>query len=180
MRTQQDRFEQRVMPEPNSGCWLWIGAVAKTGYGTLGRRYAHRLAYEAQIGMIPPGWVIDHLCRNRACVNPTHLEAVTHRINIRRGMAPAIVTANTNVCKRGHVNQMVKKGAYRTCGECQRISRIGYRERRREFIRARGRAYYQANAARLIEKSAAYHAAHPDQVRAAKARYEEKKRGGAR
>jgi len=80
------------VPEPNSGCWLWIGPVAPNGYGHYrphghGRPRmvaAHRALYELEKGAIPPGLQIDHLCRVRSCVNPAHLEAVTASENQRR------------------------------------------------------------------------------------------------
>lgn len=69
-------------------CWEWIGYVSTTGYGALRKNsvpyYAHRLSYELVFGSIPDGLVIDHKCRNKICVNPEHLEAVTQRENIHR------------------------------------------------------------------------------------------------
>lgn len=71
------------------GCWIWLGGVCEDGYGKCGARagqsLAHRAFYAIIKGPIPAGMEIDHLCKNRLCVNPTHLEAVTHRENIRRG-----------------------------------------------------------------------------------------------
>lgn len=65
-------------------CWLWLGGHLQSGYAMGSRTTAHREVYEKMRGPIPPGLEIDHLCRNRGCVNPSHLEAVTHQENIRR------------------------------------------------------------------------------------------------
>jgi hypothetical protein len=73
------------------GCWLWTGAKAGKGYGAIWQgssarmTYAHRAIYESMIGAIPDELELDHLCRNHACVNPDHLEPVTHSENLRRG-----------------------------------------------------------------------------------------------
>lgn len=71
------------------GCWTWLGAIDRDGYGRVGKDgrclRVHRVAYESLIGAIPEGLVIDHLCRNRACANPLHLEPVTVRENFMRG-----------------------------------------------------------------------------------------------
>lgn len=68
-----------------NGCWIWQGGVINSGYGTYGRRLAHRMFYQQAHGPIPPGLTIDHLCRVKLCVNPDHLEAVTNAENTRRG-----------------------------------------------------------------------------------------------
>jgi hypothetical protein len=84
------RFEASYIPEPNSGCWLWIAHRNTRDYGTIRdgahRLSAHRLAHELHIGPIPDGLVIDHLCRVHCCVNPDHLEAVTQHENMLRGL----------------------------------------------------------------------------------------------
>lgn len=99
-------MERLTLDERN--CWLWDGAKSTAGYGHvnlgrgLGWRHAHRLTYEHFIGPIPEGLELDHLCRVRNCVNPWHLEAVTHRENVRRGRSPNMLLHLAGVCRRGH------------------------------------------------------------------------------
>lgn len=123
-------FETRSMPEPNSGCWLWLGALKDTGYGRLilaGRYWAaHRLSYVLYKGPIPDGLEIDHLCRTRCCVNPDHLEAVTRSVNCSRSpiiraqasrQQPKAAEARRNkpTCDNGHPRSPGSK-----CRECER------------------------------------------------------------
>jgi hypothetical protein len=96
-----DRFWDKASPEPNTGCWLWTGATVPSGYGQFGiaaskAARAHRVAYAALVGP-PSGPELDHRCRTRCCVNPAHLDPVSHLENMRRS-APAVATH----CKRGH------------------------------------------------------------------------------
>lgn len=89
--TPQEQFWAKVAV--SDGCWTWTAATDRDGYGKFtdhsnGRRmHAHRFAYELLVGEVPEGLELDHLCRNRACVRPDHLEPVTHLENVRRSRA---------------------------------------------------------------------------------------------
>ncbi len=120
-----ERFWEKV--QKTDGCWEWL-ASRVAGYGRFravsGEAHvqAHRWAYEALIGPIPDGLEIDHLCRNRGCVNPAHLEPVTARENVRRGIAPAAVNARKTHCPRGHLYDYTwPSGFRRGCRECKRV-----------------------------------------------------------
>jgi len=108
------------------GCWEWTGFLVE-GYGCYGNgktRLAHRLAYISEVGDIPDGLVLDHLCRNTKCVRPSHLEPVTSAENTRRSPF-----ANKKNCPRGHPYTSVDKQAglrrivYKVCKTCR-----GYRD----------------------------------------------------
>jgi hypothetical protein len=96
------RFWSRV--HRSSGCWEWMGSRTTAGYGNTRLRgrneYAHRISYRIANGPLEEGLVIDHLCRNRACVRPEHLEAVLQLENVRRGAAPYGAVRTT--CRQGH------------------------------------------------------------------------------
>jgi hypothetical protein len=115
-----------------SGCWTWTGAKTN-GYGVAsvgGRRpkgrqvRVHRAAYEVLVGPIPDGMHLDHLCGNRACYNPGHLEPVTQAENNRRANAKRTY-ARSDTCRKGHVLT-----AARRCRECSRERTSQYRARR--------------------------------------------------
>ena len=131
------RFEAKVEPEPNSGCWIWVGSRCGHGYGylwvlALGRTTkAATLAYEHFVGPVPAGYELDHLCRVRCCVNPAHLEPVTHRINMLRGNTPAAAHAAKTACPNGHPYDAVDYRGRRFCRRCRsERQRERYHQRR--------------------------------------------------
>lgn len=110
------------------GCWRWTGYLLPNGYGLIGRRQikgsrlAHRWFYELLIGPIPEGLQLDHLCRNRSCVNPAHLEPVTHKVNGLRGVGPPALNARKTHCIHGHLfdaeNTHLAPDGTRRCRAC--------------------------------------------------------------
>ena len=137
----EDRFWNHVMPEPMSGCWLWLGGTSNGSYGNLHIKgtdnfvYAHRFSYELHKGAIPPELEIDHLCRNTLRVNPDHLEAVTRRENVLRGRCPAAMQARQTHCKNGHLlsgDNIYASGRKRICKVCFQAGRARRRREKRK------------------------------------------------
>lgn len=128
----EQRFWEKVSKA--EGCWLWTGGLDTCGYGSFyiginsdGKHHeigAHRQAYIWIKGEIPDGFTIDHLCRNRACVNPDHLEAISLRDNILRGNGRAAQQARRTHCPAGHrydlFNTYVSPSGKRRCRVCKR------------------------------------------------------------
>jgi hypothetical protein len=138
-----DRFWAKV--DKSGDCWEWTAGKNQYGYGTFGadnvRWLAHRWAYTHLVAPIPEGMQVDHLCRNRACVNPAHMELVTSGENTRRGLAGQHVrewAEQRTHCPHGHaydeantrwVNEGPKNKPRRQCRECDRIRSIAKRKR---------------------------------------------------
>lgn len=123
--------EEYEAAHPASECILWDGTLNAEGYGHMHsedkKAYAHRVVYAEVHGPIPPGMVIDHLCRSKNCINVEHMQAVTIKENTLRGNSPAARQARQTHCKRGHeftpVNTYRHKDGRRECRECTRARR---------------------------------------------------------
>lgn len=130
--------------DDETGCWIWQGPVIHNGYGKRGYTTAHRAYYLHYVGEIEPGLVVDHLCRNRLCCNPDHLEAVTQRENLLRGIGPEVTRerhAAVTHCPRGHAYAEHGRADERGCRSCRRCQRDAMRElraRRRNEALAHG------------------------------------------
>lgn len=128
-------FWGSVNPATTSSCWLWGGAMTGA-YGqfmrsTWGTARAHRITYMWANGPIPYGKVVDHLCRNTRCVNPAHLEAITDRENILRGVGLPAVNARATHCTNGH--PLVEANLYESyLARGERQCRICGRDRARQ------------------------------------------------
>lgn len=136
----KERLVSRITE--NNECWEWVSPITKNGYGVLSVenkvQLAHRVSYEAYKGTIPKGLQIDHLCRNRCCINPEHLEAVTAKENTKRGDSGkargAQMRAKTH-CPKGHeyneqnTSVYVQRGKYKT-RRCKKCHALAEKERR--------------------------------------------------
>lgn len=129
-QTREEAFWTRVWKGSGDRCWLWAGTVRPDGYGAFQydgvRVMAHRAAYEMLVGPIPDGLDLDHLCRVRNCIRPTHLEPVTRRVNVLRGVGPSAQAARRDECANGH--EYTEESTYWYRG--YRMCRVCPRERR--------------------------------------------------
>jgi len=133
MLTLDERFWSKVeAPEGpalpgDDGCWEWTGATIPNGYGSFGvngsQVGAHRLAYELTVGPIPEGLTIDHLCRVKTCVNPSHMETVTRAENNRRR------SQARSVARCGHPFDSMDSAGHRRCSACRQSYFANYHRR---------------------------------------------------
>ena len=149
MRSPLYRFLQKIWID-DAGCWLWTASMDRHKYGQFRERpgrmvLAHRWGYEHLVGPIPNGLCLDHLCRITWCVNPEHLEPVTMKTNINRGLPPLVsgrFHADKTHCAKGHPfseeNTRVewrklesgRMGIHRQCRECSRKKSLAYWRRK--------------------------------------------------
>lgn len=166
----RQRFKTRLIKLAKLGptaCWPWPGHIRPDGYGSAWKigsntnMTAHRRAYIETFGDPGSDFVIDHLCRNRACVNPSHLEAVTNEVNLKRGIAPTLIAHVTNTCLNGHPllddNVVIMSSGHRRCRVCLNKWHREYRAANPERSRA-----YEQKRKRPLNYWRDYERAHPN------------------
>jgi len=141
-------------------CWFWQGSLTSDGYGKFrgGGKHqaAHRASYVIHKGNIPINHVIDHICRQRNCVNPDHLQAITHRENVLRGTGPTAINAKKTHCINGH--DLSEGVAYprtrggRLCRKCVRIISAQWHKKNPEKSKEHSRKYKSSDHAKEYHK----------------------------
>ena len=145
------RFWEKVDKRGPDECWPWIAGKRSHGYGEFhfdGMGWAaHRWMLVHIVGVdIPSGMECDHLCRNRACVNPAHIELVSHKQNVLRGDSPTSINARRTHCKNGHLLTATnRRRAQRGCLLCYGENDRKYRNKNREAKAEHNRAYQARN-----------------------------------
>lgn len=122
----------------NEGCWEWLGKKDRHGYGHIyfdgKHRLAHRVVYSSFVKDIPAGLQVDHLCRNRCCINPDHMELVTGAENTARGVSFSAINSAKTHCIHGHelaADNVYMIGRGRACRKCRNLSSIKYHAKKR-------------------------------------------------
>ncbi len=136
----KNRLKSRIKIKKN-GCWIYTRSKNKKGYGRLSAwgklSLAHRISYIVFKGEIPNGKYLDHLCRNRSCINPNHLEPVTNRENILRGIGIAAINYRKKKCTFGHKfdkkNTLVRPDGRRQCINCKKRQMEEYNQKIRNI-----------------------------------------------
>ena len=162
-----ERIRERIRISPITGCWLWQGGKFKGGYGSgwwQGRDWqVHRLVWKLLKGRISRKKTLDHLCRRRNCVNPTHMEQVPLRVNILRGNSPTAIKARKVRCKRGHPlsgdNLIKYKDGRRACRKCANAKSRAWKKANPEKVRERHQQYYQKHREEISARRRARRAA---------------------
>lgn len=130
--TKKELLISRLMARivlPSEGCWLWTGRPHRTGYGRIrrakddkGSEYVHVISYEYYHGPVPTGIQVGHTCKNRLCIRPDHLEAVTYKEKMARSNTPAAIVSRFGLCTRGHKlagnNLYIRPNGWRVCRIC--------------------------------------------------------------
>lgn len=130
------RFAESTQKDHKTGCWLWLLGTDIHGYAKMkhdGRtRKSATVAYEFYIGPVPFGLELDHLCFNKLCVNPDHLEPITHSENLKR--RKSFSRFKNNLCKKGHIlPPLVKRNPNGSCPICYTEYQANWRERNRQY-----------------------------------------------
>jgi HNH endonuclease len=142
----EDALDRFIIAD--NGCWEWVGNInTQYGYGRFPfnghNLQAHTAVWELLVGPFPPGLDPDHLCRNRKCVNPSHIEPVTRKVNVLRGMSPNAINSRKTHCPKGHpysgdnlvINaQYHYNGKARVCKECHKLNQLAYTARKRQRV----------------------------------------------
>lgn len=176
-RSNPKKLRERLLAKTvirNNGCWTWQGPPNNWGYGVIRYKYkrypVHRLSYVfLKNKRIPRNFVVDHLCRQKLCINPDHLEAVTHGENVLRGEGAAAQNKRKTRCLCGRRYDVSNKRGHRRCSSCFKASQKRTRQKYLKKYQARDRKYYRENRYKIIgtrkQYQQAYYQRHRKRIR---------------